>query len=88
MTAQNNSTDQPEGQMEQLTPRLRKAGNFYEVDGEPIRRMVGRPRTERRPLQVLWDLRESARMLTGGELPDDTYEDEPIRRIVGKARPR
>ena len=74
--------------MEQITPRLRKVGNLYEVDGESIRRVVGQPRTERHPLQVLWELREGARMLLGGELPDDTYEDEPIRRIVGKARPR
>ena len=63
-------------------------GHFYEVDGEPIRRVVGRSRLERTPLQTLWDLRESARLLCGGELPDDTYDDEPIRRVVGKARPR
>ena len=73
--------------MEQITPRLRKVGYFYEVDGEPIRRVVGRPRMEHRPLQVLWDLREGARLLLGGKLPDDTYEDEPTRRVVGKARP-
>ena len=88
MTVQNNHPGQPEGQLEQITPRLRKLGNFYEVDGEPIRRMVGCPHVERRPLQVLWDLRESTRVLLGGELPDDTYEDEPIRKTVGKARPR
>ena len=74
--------------MEQVTPRLRKLGHFYEVDGEPLRRVVGRQRTERHPLQVLWDLCQGARMLLGSEWPDDTYEDEPIRRIVGKARPR
>ena len=73
--------------MEQISSRLRKVGNFYEVDGEPIRRVVGRPRTERRPFQVLWDLRESTRLL-GSEPLDDNYPDEPIRRIVGKARPR
>ena len=74
--------------MEQITPRLRKTGDFYELDGEPIRRVVGRPRTERDPFDVLWDLRESAMELLGGELPDDTYPDEPIRRTVGKTRPR
>ena len=74
--------------MDQITPRLRKTGNFYELDGEPIRRVVGRPRTERDPFDMLWELRESARELLGGELPeDDTYPDEPIRRIVGKIRP-
>ncbi len=74
--------------MEQVTPRLRRTGEFYELDGEPIRRMVGRSRVERDPFAVLWDLRESAMELSGGELPDDTYPDEPIRRTVGKARPR
>lgn len=74
--------------MEHVTPRLRKTGEFFELDGEPIRRVVGQPRTERDPFDVLWDLRESARELSGGELPDDTYLDEPIRRIVGKAGPR
>ena len=74
--------------MEQITPRLRKHGDFYELNGEPIRRAVGRPRVERDPFDVLWDLRESAMELLGGELPDDTYPDEPIRRTVGKARPR
>ncbi len=74
--------------MDPATPRLRKVGNFYELDGEPLRRVVGRPSMERRPLQVLWDLRESARALFHGELPDDTYDDEPVRRIVGEAHPR
>lgn len=74
--------------MEQTNSRLRKLGNFYELDGEPLRRVVGRARTERDPFDVLWDLRVSAMELLGGELPDDTYPDEPIRRTVGKARPR
>ena len=85
MTAQNNHPGHLGGRMEQVTPRLRKVGNLYELDGEPIRRLVGRPRVERRPLQILWDLRESTLALPGDELPDDTYEDEPIRRTVGKA---
>ena len=70
-----------------ITQRLRQTGEFYELDGEPIRRVVGRVRTERDPFDVLWDLRVSAMELLGGELPDDTYPDEPIRRTVGKARP-
>ncbi len=51
--------------IEQTTPRLRKTGEFYELDGEPIRRVVGRPHTERDPFNVLWDLRESAIELLG-----------------------
>lgn len=75
--------------MEQITSRLRKTGDFYELDGEPIRRVVGRPRTERDPFDVLWEMRESAIELLGGEVPDDdTYPDEPIRRTVGKTRTR
>lgn len=74
--------------LEQITPTLRKVGYFYEVDGEPIRRVVGRPRTEKSPLQVLWELRENAQALAGHALPDDTYDDEPLRRVVGKTRPR
>ena len=74
--------------MKQITPRLRKIGEFYELDGEPLRRVVGRVRTERDPFDVLWALRESARELLGGELPDDTYPDEPIRRTVGKTGAR
>lgn len=74
--------------MKQITPRLRENGEFYELDGEPIRRVVGRVRTERDPFEVLWELRESARELLGGELPDDTYPDEPIRRTVGKTGAR
>ena len=58
------------------------------MDNEPIRRVVGRGRPERDPFETLWELRESARELLGGELPDDTYPDEPIRRTVGKTRPR
>ena len=73
--------------MEQITPRLRKSGEFYELDGELIRRTVGRGCTEHNPFDILWALRKSAQELTGGELPDDTYPDEPIRRIVGKTRP-
>lgn len=74
--------------MEQLASRLRKVGQAYEIDGEPLRRVVGRPRAERDLFDVLWELRESAMELLGGELPDDTYLDEPIRRTVGKTRPR
>ena len=74
--------------MEQITSRLRKTGDFYELDGEPLRRVVGRPRTDRDPFDILWDLRESAMELLGGELPDDTYPDEPVRRMVGNTQPR
>ena len=74
--------------MEHITSSLRKTGDFYEVDGEPIRRVVGRPRTGRNPFDLLWELRENALELLDGELPDDTYPDEPIRRTVGKARAR
>ena len=28
--------------IEQITPRLRRWGNFYELDGAPLRRVVGR----------------------------------------------
>ena len=73
---------------EKITSRLRKTGEFYELDGEPIRRVVGQPRTGGDPFDVLWDLRESALELRGGVLPDDTYPDEPIRRTVGKPRAR
>ncbi len=72
--------------MERITPRLGKNGEFYEFEGEPLRRVVGRPRAGRDPFDVLWELRESGRELLGGELPDDTYPDEPIRRTVGKTR--
>lgn len=74
--------------LQQITSRLRQTGEFYELDGEPIRRVVGRVRVERDPFDVLWDLRQSAMELLGVELPDDTYPDEPIRRIVGKAGAR
>ena len=74
--------------MEQITLRLRKRGEFYELDGELIRRTVGRGCTEHNPFDILWTLRESARELTGDQLPDDTYPDERIRRTVGKVRTR
>ena len=74
--------------MEQITPRLRKTGNFYELDGEPIRRVVGRPQVELDPFDLLWSLRQSARELLGAEIPDDPFPDVSVRRIVGKARPR
>ena len=74
--------------MKQITVRLRKIGGFHELDGELLRRVVGRPRTERDPFDVLWEMRKSAMELLGGEVPDDdTYPDEPIRRTVRKARP-
>ena len=65
-------------------------GYFFDADGEPVRRIVGQPRTKRDPFDVLWDLRESAMELLGGEVPDDddTYPEEPIRRTVGKTRTR
>ena len=74
--------------MEQITPRLRKLGNFYELDGELIRKVVGRPRVEVNPFDFLWMLRESARELLGSELPDDPLPDVPVRKTVGKTRPR
>ncbi len=75
--------------MEQITPRLRKWGDFYELDGEDFRRVVGRPRTGRNPFDVLWELRELGRLLIpGGELPDDNLPDEAIRRTVGKTGSR
>ena len=74
--------------VEQITPRLRKIGNFYELNGEPLRKIVGRPRVEMNPFDFLWMLRESARELLGGELPDDSFPDVPVRKIVGKTGPR
>lgn len=29
--------------LEQITPRLRRWGGMYELDGEPLRKIVGRP---------------------------------------------
>ena len=74
--------------MDPVTPTLRKTGEFYELQGEPTRRVVGRPRTGRNPFDLLGELRESARGLLGGELPDDPLPGVPIRRIVGKTCPR
>ena len=86
-TPDKQASDQP--WCEQITPRLRKVGDFYELDGEEFRRVVGRPRTGRNPFDVLWELRELGRMLIpGGELPDDNLPDEAIRRTVGKTGPR
>lgn len=31
------------GSLEQITPRLRRWGDMYELDGEPLRKIVGRP---------------------------------------------
>lgn len=73
--------------MEQITPRLRKCGHVYELDGEELRRVVGRPRLKRDPLDVAWDLRQFA-LEAGVELPDDNLPDEPVRRTVGPTRPR
>jgi hypothetical protein len=72
--------------IEQITPRLRRVGDLYELDGEPLRRVVGRPRVGRDPFDLLWEMRQFAVEVLGVELEDDTYPDEPIRRIVGKAR--
>ena len=57
---------------------------YHKQKGEPIRRLVGRGRPERDPLEVLWLLRESAQELLRGKLHDDPYSDEPIRRTVGR----
>lgn len=74
--------------MEQITPRLRKCGNAYELDGEDFRRVVGRP-SWRNSLDVAWDLREFA-VSAGVDMSadDDNPPDEPIRRTVGQTRPR
>lgn len=72
---------------EQVAARLRQTGELYELDGEPIRRIVGRPQAKRNPFDLLWELRESARRLLGGELPEDPLSNVPVRRIVGKTRP-
>ena len=74
--------------MAQITSAMQASGKSSKVQGEPIRRVVGRGRPERDPFDLLWELRESARELLGGELPDDTYPDEPIRRTVGKTGAR
>ena len=79
------ASDQP--WCEQITPRLRRVGRLYELDGEEFRRVVGRPRLDRDGLDVAWDLREFA-VMAGAELPDDNLPDEPVRRTVGQARPR
>lgn len=73
--------------MEQITPRLRRIGRLYELDGEDFRRVVGQPRLDRDGLDVAWDLREFA-LMAGAVLPDDNLPDEPVRRTVGQARPR
>ena len=68
--------------------RIHESKTLHEPNTELIRRVVGRGRPERDPFEVLWELRESARELLGGELPDDTYPDEPMRRTIGRTRAR
>ena len=64
--------------------RLIGVGRFYIVDGEPIPRALANATPEANPLDVLWELHKEARREQGSKLVDDTYPDEPIRRIVGR----
>jgi hypothetical protein len=72
----------PEG-IEQITPRLRRCGNVYELDGEPLRKVVGRARTMDR-LAIIDQLREDAIRLMGDKLPPP--DASRVRKTVGKAQ--
>ncbi len=69
--------------MEQITPRLRRWGNVYELDGEPLRKVVGRPRQVDR-LTLLEDLNANLPALMGDRLPPP--DARRVRKAVGKAR--
>lgn len=69
--------------IEQLTPRLRRCGNVYELDGEPLRKVVGRaPKADR--LTQLDQLNANLRDLLSDRWPEpDAWR---VRKAVGKAR--
>lgn len=69
--------------VEQLTPRLRRCGSVYELDGEPLRKVVGRPRVTDR-LQVLEQLNANLRDLLGERWPEP--DARRVRKTVGKTR--
>lgn len=75
---------EPQPPIEQLTPRLRRWGGVYELDGEPLRKVVGRARTTDR-LQILEQLRADAAELLGEDKlpPPDASR---VRKTVGKTR--
>ena len=68
--------------IEQITPRLRRWGNVYELDGEPLRKVVGRARVTDR-LALLEQLRADADALLGDTLPPP--DASRVRKVVGKA---
>ena len=69
--------------VEQITPRLRRCGNVYELDGEPLRKVVGRPRSRHR-LAQLESLNASLRELLGPRWSKP--DDRRVRKVVGPAR--
>lgn len=66
---------------EQLTPRLRRWGGVYELDGEPLRKVVGRaPQVDL--LDQLEQLNQSLAALDKGSLPPP--DARRVRKSVGK----
>ncbi len=69
--------------IEQITPRLRLCGNVYELDGEPLRKVVGcATKTDR--LTLLDQLNANLRDLLGDRWPEP--DARRVRKAVGKAR--
>ena len=73
--------------METGMSRVLKTGDFYEVDGESIRRVVGRPRHYSDLAQLIQELRANACMLLGRDLPEEAGRDEIIRQLVVNSYP-
>ncbi len=68
---------------EQLTPRLRRWGTFHELDGAPLRRVVGRA-PGGNLLDQLDELNAALRELAGNTLP--TPDARRVRKSVGKVK--
>lgn len=73
--------------MERCTSQPHENGIFYDAGGEPIRRVVGRPRHYSDLGQLVRQMRENLSFLLGKDVAKEVCGDEAVREVVARFYP-